>query len=65
MSTPTTYVIDPLTTEVEKILYINSIPYTKKGNTAQFHSRKDFVRAAFQLVAPHIPTSKDMVKGVL
>lgn len=61
----TMYEICPFTTKEERILASNGIPFTRKGNSARFQNRKDFVRATFQLVLPHLPTEKDLVKGVL
>ena len=65
MKSTTTYEISPITTKEERIFAANSIPYTLKGNAAIFHTRKDFVRATFQLIIPYIPTEREMWKGVL
>ena len=61
----TTYEICPFTTKEEKILVGNGIPFTRKGNSARFQNRKDFVRATFRLVEQFLPTEKAFVKGVL
>jgi hypothetical protein len=60
-----TYVIEPFTTKEEKILVANDVRFQRKGKTALFTSKKDFVRAAFNIMLPYLPTEKDFVKGVL
>lgn len=44
------YIIEPFTTKEERILVSNSIPFIRKGNTAQFYNQSDFVRAGFRLI---------------
>ena len=61
----TTYEICPFTTKEERILVSNSIPFIRKGNTALFNNEKDFVRASFRLIESVIPTTREMIKGVL
>lgn len=59
------YFIDPCNTTIEKTLVREDIPYKLKGNTAVITDEKQFVRAAFHLMLPFLPTEKDFVKGVL
>lgn len=59
------YYINPLTTQVEKVLVRESIPFIRKGNCAVIKDRKQFVRAAFNLLIPYLPTEFDFVNNSL
>ena len=63
--TTTIYEITQITIKEERLFAANSIPYTRKGNSARFQNRKDFVRASFRLVEQFLPTEKAFIKGEL
>lgn len=59
------YIIEPFSLKEEKVLVSNGIPFKQKGKTATIATKKNFVRAAFNLMLAYLPTEKDFVKGAL
>lgn len=59
------YTIKPFTNSEERILVREGIPFKRKGNVCNIATERDFVRAAFNLMLPFLPTERDFVKEVL